>query len=166
MLPYVYLPLAAARHPPMNWGQACTWEGFWHVVSRGQYEALVPLDPFAHPQLFFRDLAWYGRLTATQFTAPLAMLALVPLLTLRRLDRRAQGALLPVFGAWCCFAIAVVVGANPQVDVQNTWVARPLFLPSFALVALLFGAGWAISWNGIAGWTLRHKAAIRGPEES
>ena len=151
LLPYVYLPLAAARHPPMNWGQACTWEGFWHVVSRGQYEALVPLDPFAHPGLFFRDLAWYGRLAAAQFTAPLAMLALVPLLTLRRLDRRAQGALLPVFGAWCCFAIAVVVGANPQVDVQNTWVARPLFLPSFALVALLIGVGWAILWNWIAG---------------
>ena len=166
LLPYVYLPLAAARHPPMNWGQACTWEGFWHVVSRGQYEALVPLDPLAHPGIFLRDLAWYGRLLAAQYAAPLAALALVPVVALRRLDRRAQAALLLVLGAWFCFAVVVIVGANPQVDVQNTWVARTLFLPSFALVALLFGAGWANLWNGIAGWTLRHKAAIRGPEES
>ena len=165
LLPYVYLPLAAARHPPMNWGQACTWEGFWHVVSRGQYEALVPLDPFAHPGIFLRDLAWYGRLLAAQYAAPLVALALVPVVALRRLDRRAQTALLLVLGAWFCFAVVVVVGANPQMDVQNTWVARTLFLPSFALVALLIGAGWSILWNGIAGWTSRHKAAIRGPEE-
>ena len=166
LLPYVYLPLASDHNPPMNMGYARTWEGFWHVVSRGQYEALVPLDPFTHPGIFLRDLAWYGRLLAAQFAAPLAALALVPVVALRRLDRCAQAALLLVLGAWFCFAVVVIVGANPQVDVQNTWVARTLFLPSFALVALLIGTGCAILWNGIAGWTSRHKAAIRGPEES
>lgn len=164
LLPYAYLPLAAARHPPMNWGQACTWEGFWHVVRRGQYEALVPLDPFAHPGIFFRDLAWYGRLVAAQFTAPLAVLALVPILALRRRERRAQAALLLVLGAWFCFAVVVVIGANPQTDVQNTWVARPLFLPSFALVALLIGVGWAILWNWIAGRARRRRDAEPGAE--
>ena len=166
LIPYVYLPIASDHNPPMNMGYARTWEGFWHVVSRGQYEAMVPLDPFAHPGIFFRDLAWYIRLVTSQFAAPLAALALVPVAALRRLDRRAQAALLLVLGAWFCFAVVVLVGANPQVDVQNTWVARPLFLPSFALVALLIGAGWAILWNEIAGWTQRHKAAGRGPEET
>ena len=165
LLPYVYLPLAAARHPPMNWGLACTWEGFWHVVSRGQYEALVPLDPFAHPGVFFRDLAWYGRLLAAQFTAPLAALALVPVLALRRMGRRAQAAFLLVFVAWFCFAVVVLVGANPQRDVQNTWVARTVFLPSFALAALLIGAGWAILWNWIAGRARRLRDAVAGIEE-
>ena len=159
LIPYVYLPIASDHNPPMNMGYARTWEGFWHVVSRGQYEALVPLDPFAQPGIFFRDLGWYIRLVTSQFTAPLAALALVPVAALRRLDRRAQAALLLVLGAWFCFAVVVLVGANPQVDVQNTWVARTLLLPSFALVALLIGAGWAILWHGIAGWTLRHKAS-------
>lgn len=154
LTPYVYLPIASDHNPPMNMGYARTWEGFWHVVSRGQYEALVPLDPFAHPGIFIRDLAWYARLLAAQFTAPLAALALVPILALRRLDRRAQAALLLVLGAWFCFAVVVLVGAHPQVDVQNTWVARPLFLPSFALVALLIGVGWAILSN----WIVRRRA--------
>lgn len=154
LIPYVYLPFASDHNPPMNMGYARTWEGFWHVVSRGQYEALVPLDPFAHPGIFIRDLAWYARLLAAQFTAPLAALALVPILALRRLDRRAQAALLLVLGAWFCFAVVVLVGAHPQVDVQNTWVARPLFLPSFALVALLIGVGWAILSN----WIVRRRA--------
>ena len=162
LLPYVYLPLAAARHPPMNWGQACTWEGFWHVVRRGQYEALVPLDPFAQPGVFLRDLAWYGRLVAAQFTAPLAVLALVPVLALRRLAHRAQAALLLVLVAWFCFAVVALVGANPQVDVQNTWVARTLFLPSFALVALLIGVGWAILWHWIAGRAPQRRGASAG----
>ena len=162
LLPYVYLPLAAARHPPMNWGQACTWEGFWHVVRRAQYEALVPLDPFAQPGVFLRNLAWYGRLVAAQFTAPLAVLALVPVLALRRLAYRAQAALLLVLVAWLCFAVVALVGANPQVDVQNTWVARTLFLPSFALVALLIGIGWAILWHWIAGRAPQRRDASAG----
>ena len=114
----------------------------------------------------FAEAAASGRLVAAQFTAPLAALALVPALALPWLNRRAWPALLLVFAALFCFAVVVIVGANPQRDIQNTWVARVVFLPSFALVALLIGAGWAILWHGIAGWTLRHKAAIRAPEES
>ena len=68
----------------------------------------------------------------------------------RLLELCAQDAFLLALGAWFCFAVVVLVGANPQMDVQNTWVARTLFLPSFALVALLIGAGWAILWNWIA----------------
>ena len=162
LTPYVYLPLASDHNPPMNMGYARTWEGFWHVVSRGQYEAMVPLDPFAHPGIFFRDLAWYARLVAAQFTAPLAALALVPVAALRRRDRRAQAAFLLVFVALFCFAVVAIVGANPQVDVQNTWVARPIFLPSFALVALLIGAGWAMLWDWIVGRARQRRGAEAG----
>ena len=162
LTPYVYLPLASDHNPPMNMGYARTWEGFWHVVSRGQYEAMVPLDPFARPGIFFRDLGWYARLIAAQFTAPLAALALVPVAALRRRDHRAQAAFLLVFVALFCFAVVAIVGANPQVDVQNTWVARPIFLPSFALVALLIGAGWAMLWDGIAGRARQRRGAETG----
>ncbi len=141
LVPYVYLPLASGQNPPMNMGLARTWAGFWHVVSRGQYEALAPLSPFAQPGLFLRDLAWFGRLAAAQFTAPLAALALVPALGLPWLNRRARPALLLVLAALFCFAVVVAAGANPRMDIQNTWVARVLFLPAFALVAVLIGVG-------------------------
>ena len=150
LIPYIYLPLASDHNPPMNMGYARTWEGFWHVVQRGQYEALVPLDPFAHPLVFLRDLAWYGRLVAAQFTAPLAALALLPVLGLPWLNRRAMPPVLLVLVALVCFAVVVIVGANPQRDIQNTWVARVVFLPSFALMALLIGAGWAMLWKRMA----------------
>jgi hypothetical protein len=37
LLPYLYLPLAAARHAPVTWGAANTWSGFWTHVLRREY---------------------------------------------------------------------------------------------------------------------------------
>ncbi len=142
LIPYIYLPLASDHNPPMNMGYARTWEGFWHVIMRGQYEALAPLNPFAEPMAFFRDLAWYFRLTAAQFTAPIVALALVPALALPWMTRKAQPALILVFAALGIFAVVVLIGANPQPDVQNTVIGRVIFIPSFALLALLAGLGF------------------------
>ncbi len=38
---YVYLPLAAARQPAVNWGDPQTWDRFWWVVSGGPYRQYV-----------------------------------------------------------------------------------------------------------------------------
>lgn len=149
LLPYAYLPLAAAHHPPMNMGQACTWQGFWHVLGRGQYEALVLSNPFAAPLKFAHQLAWHFRLAASQFTAPLAILALVPIFSLPWLNRPARRSLALVLVAFFCFAIVLVIGVNPQLDIQNTFIARVVFIPSFALLALLIGIGLAILMDGM-----------------
>ena len=144
LIPYVYLPLASARNPPMNMGQAHTWTGFWHVLNRGQYESLRPLNPFAAPVEFARQLAWYARLAAAQFTAPLAALALVPAGVLPWLPRPGRRTLALALAAFAVFALGVLIGANPMPDVQNTFAARVLFIPSFALLALLAGLGLAL----------------------
>jgi len=38
---YVYLPVAAAHQPPVNWGDPQTWDRFWWVVSGGPYRPYV-----------------------------------------------------------------------------------------------------------------------------
>ncbi len=38
---YAYLPLAAAHHPPVNWGNPRTWKQFLWVVTARQYQAFV-----------------------------------------------------------------------------------------------------------------------------
>lgn len=142
LIPNIYLPLASDYNPPMNMGYARTWEGFWHVIMRGQYEALTLLNPFAQPMVFFRALAWYFRLAAAQFTAPIVALALVPAPALPWVPRKARPALILVFVALIFFAVVVLIGANLQPDVQNTYIGRVLFIPSFALLALLAGFGF------------------------
>jgi hypothetical protein len=41
LLVYLYLPLRAAAHPPVNWGAPYTWEGFWWVISGQPYRDLA-----------------------------------------------------------------------------------------------------------------------------
>lgn len=41
LLIYLYLPLRAAAQPPINWGNAANWQGFWWVVSAAPYRANV-----------------------------------------------------------------------------------------------------------------------------
>jgi len=163
LLPYLYLPLASDHNPPMNMGYARTWEGFWHVISRGQYEALVLSNPFTEPLVFGHQLVWYFRLAASQFTAPLVVFALVPLAGLPWLPRNARKSLALVLVAFFCFAILVLIGVNPQLDVQNTFIARVIFIPSFASLAILIGIGSAILLDWIWGRTIWKKST---PETS
>ena len=47
---YAYLPLAASRQPPVNWGNPQTWKQFVWVVTAKQYQPFAfGLDPAAMP---------------------------------------------------------------------------------------------------------------------
>ncbi len=41
LLVYLYLPLRAATHPPVNWGHSVDWAGFWWVVAGQPYHGLA-----------------------------------------------------------------------------------------------------------------------------
>jgi hypothetical protein len=77
LLVYLYVPLAAASRPPISWGDAASWDGFWWLVSGRLYAGMafgLPLE-----QLGPRLLAW-GALAAQQFGwfgLPLALLGLL-----------------------------------------------------------------------------------------
>jgi len=38
---YALLPVLASRQPPINWGGAATWSGFWWLVTGGPYRGLL-----------------------------------------------------------------------------------------------------------------------------
>lgn len=38
---YLYLPLRAVTHPPVNWGHPVDWAGFWWVVAGQPYHGLA-----------------------------------------------------------------------------------------------------------------------------
>lgn len=57
---YALLPLLARQHPPVNWGDASTWDGFWWLVTGGPYRGMVLGLPLSEaPQ---RVAAWGGLL--------------------------------------------------------------------------------------------------------
>lgn len=72
LLVYVYLPLAAAHRPPVNWGDPRTWQGFWWVVSAKQYQGFafglptiqVPNRLGNWALLFGEQFGWWGLVLA------------------------------------------------------------------------------------------------------
>ena len=73
---HLYLPWSSDRNPPMNWGYPRTWEGFLHAVLRGQYQKIVPSNPFSTQG--FHQMLLYFRMLFRQFTVPVALFGLLP----------------------------------------------------------------------------------------
>jgi Protein O-mannosyl-transferase TMEM260-like len=57
---YAYLPLRARAMPPINWGYAAHWPGFWWIISAQPYRALAFGLPVG--SLLARVQAWAGLL--------------------------------------------------------------------------------------------------------
>jgi tetratricopeptide (TPR) repeat protein len=75
---YLYMPIASATNPPMNWGYASTKEGFLHAITRGQYEKLLMADPFG--SVFGIQIWIFVRGLLTQYSWPLCLFGVVTLL--------------------------------------------------------------------------------------
>jgi len=139
---YLYLPLASEGNPPMQFGYARTWEGFQHVITRGQYERMNP-TPILSLQ-FLEQLRWYGALLNQQFIFPLLLVALCPLICISRF----RGPWLKWWAVclltFFMFSVVLVIGSNPRGDIQDSFIQRVRFIPSFALWGVFIGLGFAL----------------------
>jgi uncharacterized membrane protein len=151
LLPYAYLPVAASNHPPMNMGMAYTWEGFRHLIGRGQYERIVPVNPLEHPGLFAGELEILAERVAEQFMMPMVLFGLVPLM-LWPWIRGTRGPL----GVWlaCLISFAVLttmgIGYVPH-DLQSQMLVTRMFLPVYLLWAVGIGVGILLVFERIRG---------------
>jgi len=64
---YFYEPIAGMTDPPMQWGYPRTVEGFFHALSRGQYEKASPSDVVHDPGRFIMQLGILVSDIATEF---------------------------------------------------------------------------------------------------
>lgn len=158
LLPYLYLPWAAARDPLLAWGDTATWDGFWHHFLRRDYgtgslmsSAVGAADPspWDAPAFLARRL---GPLTA--WVAPVALAAGLVLACVRRW--RHDDDLVCRFGLGLCLALAVVTGplffalfnAPLEKPVMQGVVERFGILP-LAFVGVL--VAWALARLPVAG---------------
>src|SRR5258707_1187196 len=91
LLPYLYLPLASMTNPPSNWGYARSVEGFFHVLTRGQYEKSNPTNSFGR----LGEQVWLYLGVAVSDVGWIYWLAtLVPFCFLRRMRALERGVML------------------------------------------------------------------------
>ncbi len=88
LLPYVYLPIAAAAHPPLLWGDPTTWSGFLAHLLRREYGTfrLANAEVGTGGQTLPRILHCLGRFATTTFWVGPALVGL-SLGALRRSSR-------------------------------------------------------------------------------
>lgn len=154
LLPYLYLPLAAARHPIMDWGNAATWTNFWRVVTRHQYMT----SGHSGVRATLVELATSASLLRHQWFPALLALAIVALIVLAH--RRRSLFWLAIVGTVLTWPVITLIADFPVntpdafVNADNRALASVFYIPNYLLLALLMGLGawWlaaaALSWAG------------------
>ena len=147
LLPYLYLPLAAAGDPALNWGDPRTLQAFFQLFLRADYGTFsltvsdqgVTGSRAEHLGILLRNL-YEG------FTAPGSLLAIVGVWWLLR-RRRVAGLALAL--AFLFTGPGFVVFANPNINSPLLYgvLERFYILPSaIAAVAIGVGAYQLIEW--------------------
>lgn len=139
---YFYVPVASMTNPPLNWGYARTVPGFFHTITRGQYERLHPTESLG---VFARQIRAYGGVARKQLGWPCLLLAIIPFAFLRRLGVRERGWLLALLAAYLSLAFLMLAVLNPSVDRQSLELNDVFFSASYVVLALWSGYGLAIT---------------------
>ncbi len=135
-----YIPLRAAAHPAVNWGDPETLAGFWRHIRRTQYDFMVT----QYPRSLERFLAQMGAMGAMYLRQPLLGADLIGFLLL--LWRRPAHAL---FLAGC--AAGVVTGftlwQNPELTRDWLWVMSVFSIPAYLVAAFCAGLFFDALWR-------------------
>ena len=138
--PLVYIPLRAAAHPAVNWGDPETFAGFWRHIRRTQYDFMVT----QYPRSFDRLLGQMGAMGAMYLRQPMLGVDLIGFMIL--IWRRPGHAL---FLAAC--AASAVIGftlwQNPELTRDWLWVMSVFWIPAYLMAALCAGLFFDVLWR-------------------
>jgi len=156
---YFWEPIAGMTNPPMEWGYPRTVEGFFHALSRGQYEQAHPTD-LTSPEgraHFIKQLGILVSGITEEYNWVLIFAALVPLLFLFKMNKRERSWLIGLTGTYLCIGILLVILMNPQDDKQSVDLHKVFFTSSHGVVAILMGYGLTL----IAAYMATHYQRFR-----
>ncbi len=155
---YAYLPVASEQNPPMNWGYPRTTEGFWHAISRGQYEKIDPIKNFNEviqsPQKYFTLVnkiifnAKDSTSVVAQFQWYLSFLVLIPVLFFGKISRQSRHWLIVSLIMFFFLTFFFIIFQYPEPDVQTLFIGRVQYIQAHAIFAiwisygLIFGLSW------------------------
>ena len=135
---YFYLPITSMTNPPINWGYPRTVEGFFHVLTRGQYEKS---NPTSHAVQFFEQIRLYFVMAGKDFGWPYLFLCVTPFCFWHRIadsDRRWISGLLAAYIGLAFLMLAVL---NLSKDSETWELNKTYFSASYVLLALWLGYG-------------------------
>jgi tetratricopeptide (TPR) repeat protein len=150
---YFYEPIACMTDPPMQWAYPRTVDGFWHALTRGQYE---PIHPTAGSgttifQIAGSFFATYGMQLwrylegiAIQFNLFFLLLALVVFLVYQKLKRRERVWIIGMTAIYICIGPFLVLLLNFAPDRQSIQISAPLFATGHVFISMFVAYGLTI----------------------
>lgn len=138
LTPYLYAPFASMTNPPINWAYPRTFEGFLHLVSRGQFESVRPTGSWS---AYAEQLGRYAQTTINDFGLIYMLLACVPLWFIRRLRAEARQWLFGLLGVYACLSLITVALVNASADTASQGLVAKFFTASHLVLALMCGCG-------------------------
>ncbi len=154
---FFYEPIAGMTDPPMQWGYPRTVEGFFHALSRGQYEKASPSDVIHDPSRFIMQLGILVSDIATEFNWVLVFIALVPLLFFFKMQKRERSWITGLVAIYLCVGVLLMVLMNTSPDRQSAELNKVFFITSHGLIAIMIGYGLALT----AAYMATHFVRIR-----
>ncbi len=146
---YLYEAIAGMTNPPMEWGYPRTVEGFFHALTRGQYDKINPTNLTDNPAVVFHELKeqlWLlVKGVAAAFNWVYMFFAALPFLFFFKMKRRERNWLIAVAAIYPFLGVLLTIFLNPQKDRQSVELLRVFFAASHTVVAILIGYGLALT---------------------
>jgi hypothetical protein len=149
---YLLVPVASSMNPPVNWGYARTVGGFFHVLTRGQYERIRPTGSWSR---LADQLRMFGEITATEFGLIFVLAALIPFFYLRRMPARERAWMLGLIGAFVSLTLLLILVLNSDLDRDSRETCKAVFSASHLFLAVWAGYGLMLLGGRTTGHDLR-----------
>jgi thioredoxin-like negative regulator of GroEL len=132
-------------NPPMQWGYPRTVEGFFHAISRGQYEQPNPTNLATEPLRFASQLGMLVEGAADEFTWVYMFIALVPFVFFFRMQKRERAWMISLTAMWICLGALLIMLLNPTPDRASADLIKVFLCSSHTILACLIGYGLALT---------------------
>ena len=141
---YFYEAIAGMTNPPMEWGYPRTVEGFFHALTRGQYEKAFPSEIFKDPTRFVGQLWYLITGVAEEYSWAFLAVALLPFFFVLKMRKRERAWIIGLGAVYGCIGVLLTIVMNPSPDRQSVELLKVFFTSSRAVVAILIGYGLSL----------------------
>jgi tetratricopeptide (TPR) repeat protein len=142
---YLYEAVSGMTNPPMEWGYPRTVEGFFHALTRGQYEQPSPTDLLTDPNRFLGQVVMLVQGAVNEFTWVYLLVALVPFLFFFKLQKRERAWVIGLGSIYLCLGVLLIILLNPTPDRASADLIKVFFCNSHTIVAAMIGYGMALT---------------------
>ena len=157
----LYVPIASMTNPPINWSYPRTVEGFFHNLTRGQYEKIHATDNLG---MYAQQMGLYAKMAVADFGLSYLLAALIPWCCLPKMESRERRWMLGLLAVFICLSGLMVALLNPAPQPGFAGWLNVFFSASHMILAIWAGFGLVMLGAFIA--KPRRKAESHGGASS